>query len=618
MSVLSKVNYPSDLKDLAIDELKELAKEIRDIIVNTVSKNGGHLASSLGAVELAIAIHTVFNAPEDKIIWDVGHQSYAHKILTGRKEVFHTLRTYGGISGFPKREESIYDVATCGHSSTSISLALGLACARDLKGKYNKVISVIGDGSLTAGLALEGINNAGHLDKNLIIILNDNEMSISENVGALSSYLSRILTGEFYTRFRKDIEQLLLSIPRIGSSLLKIAKRAEEMLKSIITPGIIFEELGLKYVGPINGHDINNLIETFKNLKNLDGPILVHTYTKKGKGYKPAEDEAEFFHGVPPFDKESGRVLKPKEISFTDIFGETLSQLAEENDKIVAITAAMRSGTGLKTFADKHKEKFFDVGIAEQHAVTFAAGLALEGYRPFVAIYSTFLQRSFDMIVHDVALQNLPVCFAIDRAGLVGEDGPTHHGQFDLSYLRCIPNIVIAAPKDDKELISLMRSSLKWDKPCCIRYPRGAAVISDEPIEDIEIGRGKFLREGSDIAFISVGPVLYELLKVREMFDKEGIDITIFNARFIKPLDEEKIDKILRTHRLIVTIEENTVVGGLGSAVLELASKRGINSNIKILGLPDKFVEQGPLSILKEKYSLTSQSIYSYVKNHLL
>lgn len=618
MSVLSKVNYPSDLKDLTIDELKELAKEIRDIIVNTVSKNGGHLASSLGAVELAIAIHTVFNAPEDKIIWDVGHQSYAHKILTGRKEVFHTLRTYGGISGFPKREESIYDVATCGHSSTSISLALGLACARDLKGKYNKVISVIGDGSLTAGLALEGINNAGHLDKNLIIILNDNEMSISENVGALSSYLSRILTGEFYTRFRKDIEKLLLSIPRIGSSLLKIAKRAEEMLKSIITPGIIFEELGLKYVGPINGHDINNLIETFKNLKNLDGPILVHAYTKKGKGYKPAEDEAEFFHGVPPFDKESGRVLKPKEISFTDIFGETLSQLAEENNKIVAITAAMRSGTGLKTFADKHKERFFDVGIAEQHAVTFAAGLAMEGYRPFVAIYSTFLQRSFDMIVHDVALQNLPVCFAIDRAGLVGEDGPTHHGQFDLSYLRCIPNIVIAAPKDDKELISLMRSSLKWDKPCCIRYPRGAAVISDEPIEDIEIGRGKFLREGSDIAFISVGPVLYELLKVGEMFYKEGIDITIFNARFIKPLDQEKIDKILRTHRLIVTIEENTVVGGLGSAVLELASKRGINSNIKILGLPDKFVEQGPLSILKEKYSLTSESIYSYVKNTLL
>ncbi|MCX7990665.1 MAG: 1-deoxy-D-xylulose-5-phosphate synthase [Proteobacteria bacterium] len=617
MSVISKVNYPSDLKSLSLDELKTLADEIREIIVDTVSKNGGHLASSLGAVELAIAIHSVFNAPEDKIIWDVGHQAYAHKILTGRKEVFHTLRTYGGISGFPKREESIYDVATCGHSSTSISLALGLACGRDLKNKDNKVVAVIGDGSLTAGLALEGINNAGHLDKNLIIILNDNDMSISENVGALSSYLSRILTGQFYTRFRKDLEKLLLSIPRIGSSLLKIAKRAEEMMKSIITPGIIFEELGLKYVGPINGHDLHNLIETFKNLKNLEGPILVHTYTKKGKGYKPAEDEAEFFHGVPPFDKESGRVLKPKELSFTDVFGETLTKLADEDERIVAITAAMRSGTGLKTFADKHKNRFFDVGIAEQHAVTFSAGLALEGFRPFVAIYSTFLQRSFDMIVHDVCLQDLPICFAIDRAGLVGEDGPTHHGQFDLSYLRCIPNIVVSAPKDDKELISLMKSSLRWSKPSCIRYPRGSVIVSEEPVEDIEIGKGKFLKEGKDIAVIAIGPVLYEVLKASEILEKEGIDITVFNARFIKPLDEENISKILDKHRLIVTVEENTIVGGFGSAILEFASRREIKKEIKSLGLPDKFVEQGPLNILKEKYCLTSEKICEYIKNQL-
>lgn len=615
MSVLDKVNYPSDLKNLSIDELRELADEIRETIVDTVSKNGGHLASSLGAVELAIAIHTVFNAPEDKIIWDVGHQAYAHKILTGRKDVFNTLRTYGGISGFPKREESIYDVVTCGHSSTSISIALGLACGRDLKGENNKVIAVIGDGSLTAGLALEGINNAGHLDKNLIIILNDNEMSISENVGALSSYLSRILTGQFYTRFRKDIEKILLSIPRIGSSLLKIAKRAEEMMKSIITPGIIFEELGLKYVGPINGHDINNLIETFKNLKNLDGPVLVHCYTKKGKGYKPAEDEAEFFHGVPPFDKETGRILKQKETSFTDIFGETLTKLADEDQRIVAVTAAMRSGTGLKYFAEKHKDRFFDVGIAEQHAVTFSAGLALEGFRPFVAIYSTFLQRSFDMIIHDVCLQNLPVCFAIDRAGLVGEDGPTHHGQFDLSYLRCIPNIVISAPKDDKELISLMKSTLKWDKPTCIRYPRGSAIISNEEIEYIEIGQGKFLKEGKDIAVIAVGPILYEILKSADMLKQEGIEITVFNARFIKPLDEENIEKILKNHKLVLTIEENTIVGGLGSAILEFASKKGITANIKTLGLPDKFVEQGPLNTLKEKYSFLSNNIYDYIKN---
>ncbi len=615
MSVIEKVNLPEDLKNLSTDELNTLASEIRELIIDTVSKNGGHLASSLGAVELTIALYYVFNPPQDKFIWDVGHQSYAHKILTGRKDRFHTIRTYGGLSGFPKREESPYDVATCGHSSTSISLAVGLAAGRDLKNKNNKVVAVIGDGSLTAGLALEGINNAGHLDKNLIIILNDNEMSISENVGALSSYLSRILTGQFYTRFRKDIEKLILSVPRIGSSLLKMAKRAEELVKGLITPGIIFEELGLKYVGPINGHDLPNLIETLKNTNNLEGPVLVHVYTKKGKGYKPAEEEAEFFHGVPPFDKELGRILKPKEISFTDIFGETLTEMASEDNRIIAITAAMRTGTGLKKFADTHKDRFFDVGIAEQHAVTFAAGLAIEGFRPYVAIYSTFLQRSYDMIIHDVCLQNLPVSFAIDRAGLVGEDGPTHHGQFDLSYLRCIPNIVICAPKDDKEFISLLRSTLKWDKPSCIRYPRGAAIISDEEIRDIPIGKGRLIKEGQDIAILAVGPFVYEALKAAEKLSKENINITIFNPIFIKPLDEESILHILKTHKTIITIEENTVVGGFGSAVLELASRNNIKTDIKLLGLPDNFVTHGPLSLLKEKCGLCWENIYNYVKN---
>ncbi len=616
MSILEKVNTPEDLKKLSIDELNSLSAEIRELIIDTVSKNGGHLASSLGAVELTIALYYVFNPPADKVIWDVGHQSYAHKILTGRKDRFHTIRTYGGLSGFPNREESPYDVATCGHSSTSISLAVGLATGRDLKNNNNKVIAVIGDGSLTAGLALEGINNAGHLDKNLIIILNDNEMSISENVGALSSYLSRILTGQFYTRFRKDIEKILLSVPRIGSSLLKMAKRAEELVKGLITPGIIFEELGLKYIGPINGHDLPNLIETLKNISNLEGPILIHVYTRKGKGYKPAEEEAEFFHGVPPFDRELGRVLKPKEISFTDIFGETLTQMALEDIRVVAITAAMRSGTGLKKFAETHKDRFFDVGIAEQHAVTFAAGLAIEGFRPYVAIYSTFLQRSFDMIIHDVCLQNLPVCFAIDRAGLVGEDGPTHHGQFDLSYLRCIPNIVVCAPKDDKEFISLLRSTLKWDKPSCIRYPRGAAIISDEEIREISIGKGRLIKEGKDIAVLAVGPFVYEALKAGERLEQEGISITIFNPIFIKPLDEENILGILNSHKTVITLEENTIIGGFGSAVLELAAQRGIKTDIKTLGLPDAFVPHGSINLLREKCGLLSENIYSFIKNH--
>jgi len=619
MSVLEKISSPADLKTLSFDELQVLCEEIRGLIIDTVSKRGGHLASSLGAVELAVAIHYVFNPPEDKIIWDVGHQAYAHKILTGRREAFKTLRTYGGISGFPKREESVYDVITTGHSSTSISSALGIACARDLKKKKYNVVAIIGDGSLTAGLALEGINNAGHLNKNMIVILNDNEMSISKNVGALSSYLSRILTGEFYIQLRQRIEKMLTSIPRFGSTLVRIAKRIEELSKGIITPGIIFEELGFRYIGPMNGHDLFTLIETLNNLKQWDGPILLHVYTKKGKGYKPAEEEPEFFHGVPPFNKETGRVDRVQQKSYTDIFGETLTELAREDERIIAITAAMRSGTGLKLFASTFPDRFFDVGIAEQHAVTFAAGLAIEGFRPYVAIYSTFLQRSFDMIIHDVCLQNLPVVFAIDRAGIVGEDGATHHGLFDISYLRIIPNLVVTAPANDKELKAMIKSTLKWNVPATIRYPRGAAEIADSDynVDFIELGRGITLCNGDSAVVLAIGSAVNEALKSAQILREKGIYITVFNARFIKPLDVEGIRELILNHPLVITVEENTVKGGFGSAILELMSELNICKPIKIIGLPDKFIEHGPLSLLKDIYGLTANKLSLQIENFI-
>ncbi len=611
MAILDRVNFPSDLKKLSIEELQELCKELRELIIDTTSKNGGHLASSLGAVELTVALYYVFNPPEDKVIWDVGHQAYAHKILTGRKDKFTTLRNYKGISGFPKREESPYDVVTCGHSSTSISVALGLACGRDLLAKKEKIIAVIGDGSLTAGLALEGINNAGHLEKELIVVLNDNEMSISENVGALSSYLSRILTGDFYSRFRKNTENLLRSLPRVGPMLLKMAKRIEEFLKSLITPGIIFEELGFNYIGPVNGHDLPNLIETLKNIKKLEKPVLIHIYTKKGKGYAPAENNPENYHGVPPFDKTTGEFKKSASKSYTDVFGETLTKMAEHNDKIVAITAAMRTGTGLKKFKDQFPDRFFDVGIAEQHAVTFAAGLAAQGFKPYVAIYSTFLQRSIDMIIHDVCLQRLPVVFAIDRAGIVGEDGPTHHGQFDITYLRMIPNIIICAPSDAYELERILWSSLKWEMPVAIRYPRGAAYFAEnsEKQEFIEIGKGNLTRRGEKIAILAIGPLVAEAKKAADILAGQGVKPTIFDARFVKPLDEAAIREIFSTHEVIFTLEENTVCGGFGAAVLELLSRTGQQKSVKLIGIPDMFIEHGKPEILREFCGLTANEI---------
>jgi len=504
-NLLDTINNPDDLKKLTVEELPELAEEVRERIVSTISKTGGHLASSLGAVDIAIAVHYVFNAPADKVIWDVGHQAYAHKLLTGRREAFATIRQLGGISGFPKISESIYDAFGTGHSSTSISAAAGTAVARDLKGDDYKVIAIIGDGSLTAGLAFEGLNQAGHLKKDIIVILNDNEMSISQNVGALSSFLSRKITGRLATRIKKEAEGFFLSIPRIGRRLVSLAKRAEDSLIALLTPGMLFEGLGFHYIGPIDGHNLNELINTFHDARELNGPILIHVLTKKGKGYLPAEEQPVQFHGVGPFEKETGRPVKPEKkiASYTEIFGKTMLELAEKDERIVAITAAMPEGTGLDKFAERFPDRFFDVGIAEQHALTFAAGLAKEGFIPVVAIYSTFLQRAYDEILHDVCLQNLPVIMAIDRAGIVGADGPTHHGMFDISCLRHIPNMAIMAPKDENELRHMLKTAVKCGRPAAIRYPRGEGYDIDisSPTKELPFGKAEILKDGNALLF---------------------------------------------------------------------------------------------------------------------
>ena len=499
--VLDQIECPFDVKKLDPEELERLCSEVREEILSTVSKNGGHLASNLGVVELTVALHYVFDFPRDKVIWDVGHQSYTHKILTGRKDRFHTLRQYEGISGFPKRDESPYDAFDSGHSGTSISSALGMAEARRQKGEEGKMIALIGDGSMTAGLAFEGLNQSGHIDQDLIVILNDNEMSISPNVGALSSYLNRLMTGQFVNRFREDFKAFLETLPRIGKSALRFAKQAEESLKGLLVPGLLFEELGMKYFGPIDGHRLDYLIETLQNVKKLRGPILIHVITKKGKGYPPAEKNPAQYHSVPPFHIETG---EPKQGSignpptYTQVFGETLCQLAKENKHLIAITAAMQSGTGLERFAKEFPDRFYDIGIAEQHAVTFAAGLALEGMKPVVAIYSTFLQRAYDQILQDVGLQNLPVVFALDRGGIVGEDGPTHQGLFDFSYLRHIPNLIIMVPKDEDELQQMMKTAIECPSPVAFRYPRGKGegVKRNPVLRSVVIGKGWVLSEG--------------------------------------------------------------------------------------------------------------------------
>ncbi len=611
---LELIKSPSDLKKLSFPELKKLAEEMRQEMVYRVSKNGGHLASNLGVVELTIAIHYVFNSPVDKIIWDVGHQSYPHKLITGRYEKFSDLRKYKGISGFPRREESEHDAFGTGHSSTSISAALGIIEGRDKNKQDFKVIAVIGDGAMTAGLALEGLNNAGDLKKDLIVVLNDNEMSISPNVGALSAYLNRILTGERFQKFKKETKAFLESIPRLGDKAAKIAQKTEEMLKGFFLPGMLFEELGFNYVGPIDGHNVELLIDTFKRIKTLSSPVLIHVITKKGKGYEFSEKNPSMFHGIGPFKLETGVPITGEGLTYSEVFGETLTELAKKDDKIIAITAAMKEGTGLEHFAKKYPERFYDVGIAEPHAVTFAAGLATQGLKPVVAIYSTFLQRSYDEIVHDVCLQNLHVVFAIDRAGIVGEDGPTHNGTFDLSYLRHIPNLIAMSPKDDIEFKYMLELALNHNGPIAIRYPRGkvkSLISHPSSLIPFKIGKAEILREGKDVALIALGNTVYPSIRAAERLEKEGISVMVVNARFIKPLDHNLISSVALTVPRIITIEDNALQGGFGSAVLEFLNEVEVNNvTVRRLGIPDAFIEQGQQNELRKIYGLDEEGIY--------
>jgi len=620
--LLDSINSPDDLKLLKLEQLPQLAQEIRGEIISTVSKTGGHLASSLGVVELTIALHYVFNAPQDKIIWDVGHQSYTHKLLTGRREQFHTLRQYGGISGFPRREESRYDSFNVGHSSTSISAALGMAEARCLKGEKHKVIAVIGDGSLMAGIALEGLNHAGHIKKDLIVILNDNEMSISPNVGALSAYLSRIITGQFYNRFKKEMVAFMSTIPGIGKSVLKVAKQSEEFLKGLLVPGLLFEELGFRYIGPISGHRFDHLLENLRNVKNLSGPILIHVLTSKGKGYTPAEEDPIKFHGTGPFDITTGKSLSKRSsaLTYTQVFAKTLIRLAREDTRIIAITAGMPNGTGLDMFYRELPHKFYDVGIAEQHAITFAAGMAMEGLRPVTAIYSTFLQRGYDQILHDVCYQKLPVIFVLDRAGVVGEDGATHNGLFDLSYLRAIPNIIIMAPKDENELQHMLNTAFHYNGPVAIRYPRGEGygVTLDEELKKLEIGKAEVVLSGKDLAIVAVGPSVHFALAAAQMLREENIEAGVINSRFVKPLDAELVCRLAREVGKIITVEENVLAGGFGSAVREVLGESGSQGvRVKCLGIHDTFVEHGSQAIIRKKYGLDAEGIIQSAREML-
>lgn len=613
--LLNQIDSPADLRKMRIADLPQLAQEIREEIIRTVSKVGGHLASSLGVVELTLAIHYVFDTPKDRLIWDVGHQTYTHKLLTERREKFHTLRQYGGISGFPRREESLYDVFGTGHSSTSISAALGMAEARCLKGERHKVIAVIGDGSMTAGLAFEGLNQAGAMDKDLIVILNDNELCISPNVGALSSYLNRLMTGHLATRFRDEIKGFLKRLPGIGDSALKWAKYAEESFKGFFLPGLLFEELGFKYVGPLPGHKIDQLIENFRNVKQLRGPILVHVLTTKGKGYPPAEKDPVTFHGVGPFLPESGEIIQQKGgcLSYTQVFGQTMVKLARENHRLIGITAAMPQGTGLDAFSTEFPDRFYDVGIAEQHGITFAAGLAAEGFIPVVAIYSTFMQRAYDQIVHDLCLQNLPVVLAMDRGGIVGADGPTHHGLFDFSYLRHIPNIIVMAPKDENELQHMLKTAVNCGGPASLRYPRGNAwgTPLDPEIKELPIGRAEVLQQGEDIILLAIGSTIRPAMEAASRLRGQGFRATVVNARYVKPLDDELICSLTSEIKRLVTVEENALQGGFGSAVLELLEENGLRDiKVKRLGIPDAYVEHGPQNLLRHKYGIDAEGIF--------
>src|SRR6266571_1139641 len=639
MSLLKTIDSPADLKRVPVEQLPALAEEIRQQIVSVTSAVGGHVASNLGVVELTVGLHYLLDTPKDKIVWDTSNQAYAHKLLTGRREHFRTLRQYGGLSGFCKREESIYDTFNAGHAGTGVSAAIGMAVARDLAEQHHKVVCVVGDGAMTSGMTLEAMQQVGGLQKDLLVILNDNQMSISRNVGSLSAYLNRTFTGEFVTHIREEAKHLLKAIPRVGDQLTRLAleakhllkaiprvgdqltrlaHRAEELAKGLVLPGVLFEELGFRYVGPIDGHNFEHLLPTLENVLKLKRPALLHVITKKGKGYEPAVKDAVWFHACSPFIRETGQPAKPStKPSYTAVAIKTLCRLAREDRRIVAITAAMCEGTGLTAFQKEFPDRFHDVGIAEQHALTFAAGLATQGARPVVAMYSTFLQRAFDQVVHDVATQNLPATILIDRGGLVAEDGTTHHGAFDYAYLRHVPNMVVMAPKDENELQHMVKTCLSHEGPASVRYSRGSAwgVPLDAEPKALPIGRAELLREGYDVALVAIGITVLPALEAAERLADEGISAAVVNARFVKPLDHALIAQVARQVKCLVTVEEGCRMGGFGSAVLEALSDQGIvHMPTRVLGLPDKYIEQGPQDLLRVQYGLTADGMYEEAK----
>lgn len=613
MSLLPEINGPADIRKLSIPRLYDLAAEIRNELIETVSRNGGHLAPNLGVVELTLALHRVFRTPEDKIIWDVGHQCYVHKLITGRREKFRSLRKYGGISGFPRPGECDHDPFVAGHSSTSISVALGMAIARDLKGEKNSVVAVIGDGAMTGGMAFEAMNNAGHLQKNMIVVLNDNEMSIGKNVGGMSRYLARLRTDPMYSRGKEELEQILRKIPAIGPTVLKGVEKLKDSLKYLVVPGMLFEELGFVYLGPIDGHNIQAMVDVLNQARSMSGPVLVHVITVKGKGYAHAEKNPGKFHGIGPFNPETGMLLQtPSSPTYTEVFGRTLNELAAGNKSVLAITAAMTGGTGLTEFARNYPDRFFDVGIAEQHAVTMAAAMAARQLRPVVAIYSTFLQRAFDQIIHDVCMMNLPVTFAIDRSGLVGDDGPTHHGIFDLSFLGQMPNMVVMAPKDENELRHMLKTAIEYNGPAAVRYPRGVGLGRpvDENLKTLPIGGSEVLRDGSDVAIFAVGTMVEIAERAAMALEGQGVSAAVVNARFAKPVDSGMIIRYAGSTGRIITIEENVIHGGFGSRVLEIVNGSGLNGvRVKTMGLPDIFSEHGDRNVLLAKYGLTADEV---------
>ena len=617
--VLDKIQRPNDVKELKEQELPILADEIRQFIIDKVSDNGGHLASNLGVVELTIALHRCLNFPQDKLIWDVGHQSYTHKILTGRKNGFDSLRKYHGMSGFPKRDESNCDAFDTGHSSTSLSAGLGMVCARELKKEKYKVVSVIGDGSLTGGLAFEALNNAASLKSNYIMILNDNHMSISENVGGLSHYLAGVRTAKGYTNFKKNVKASLSKMNAIGEELERNIRRAKSMLKQVFIPGMFFEDMGITYLGPIDGHNIEALTEVIEDAKQVEGAVLIHVITEKGKGYEPAQLHPESYHGVGPFIKKNGMAKKPKEeATYTDIFAKTICELAQTHEKLVTITAAMMDGCGLKGFAKRFPDRFFDVGIAEEHAVTFACGLAAGGFHPFFAVYSSFLQRGYDQILHDMCMQNLPVTLMLDRAGLVGNDGETHQGVFDLSYLTMIPNMIVFAPKNRYEFQDAIAFAADFEAPMAIRYPKTDAVrVLKEYREPIKLGKSEWIRRGSRVALLAIGTMVETAMEVEELLAKDGIDATVVNLRFAKPLDYEMLDEVLDYHSLIVTMEENVLSGGVGEHTCRYVELHSTGVRVIACGIPDKFIHQGSIKELLEETGLDAQSIYQKISTML-